>query len=204
MAQSVATEAEHTAGPPPGVAPPDFQVIPVRGLPIVAVVLIGLVVAIATNSAWAIDFFHVVGGAAWTVLDLFLGFVLGPILGRLSIPARIELTTRLMPKMILIMPTVVLCTLAAGWQLARHTGDFLSTYPYHGWVVASMCVVAVMATVALGLLEPANLAVLFELKKPRPDGQVIGGLMRRFVYAAGITGAMQVATLVIMTHLASS
>jgi hypothetical protein len=60
-----------------------------------------------------------------------------------------------------------------------------------------------MALVALGILEPANLAVLFGLKKPQPDGQVIAGLMRRFIYSAGITGAMQVATLVIMTRLAS-
>ena len=48
-----------------------------------------------------------------------------------------------------------------------------------------------------------NVAVLFELKKPRPDPQIIGGLMKRFIYTAGITGAMQVATLIIMTRLVS-
>ncbi|MCC6223293.1 MAG: hypothetical protein IT201_07340, partial [Thermoleophilia bacterium] len=52
-----------------------------------------------------------------------------------------------------------------------------------------------------GLLEPANIAVLFELRKPEPDGAVIAKLMRRFVYTAGITGLMQVATIVIMTYL---
>ena len=108
-----------------------------------------------------------------------------------------------MPALILIMPTVVTCTLAAGWQLALHTGDVNASFSHHGWVVASMIIVAVMALVALGILEPANLAVLFELKKPQPDGQVIARLMRRFIYSAGITGAMQVATLVIMTRLAS-
>ena len=48
--------------------------------------------------------------------------MLGPIIGRLSIPARIEFTTRLMPKMLLIMPTVVTITLAAGWQLGTLSG----------------------------------------------------------------------------------
>ncbi|MDA8303432.1 MAG: hypothetical protein M0005_18275 [Actinomycetota bacterium] len=192
------------AGAPDVPVPRDFQIIPLRALPVVAAVLAGLVVAIAANKLWAIDFFHVVGGGIWTTLDLFLGFVLGPILGRLSVPARIELTTRLMPKLILIMPTVVLCTLASGFQLARYVGYLSSTYPYHGWVVASFVVVAIMAVIALGLLEPANLAVLFELKKPRPNGEVIGRLMRRFIATAGITGAMQVATLVIMTRLATS
>lgn len=201
MAQTAQMEAPIAGGPP---AVPEFQIVPLSGLPIVGVILVGLVVVIATDVRWGVDFFHVVGGAFWTALDLFLGFVLGPILGRLSIQARIEVTTRLMPKMLLIMPTVVTCTLAAGWQLAKQTGDILSTYPHHGWVVASMCVVAVMAVVALGVLEPANLAVLFELKKPRPDGEVIARLMKRFIYSAGITGAMQVATLIIMTKLATS
>jgi len=59
-----------------------------------------------------------------------------------------------------------------------------------------------MAVIALGLLEPANIAVLFELKKARPDPLVVERLMKRFVYTAGITGAMQVATLVIMTKVA--
>ena len=36
-------------------------------------------------------------------------------------------------------------------------------------MVASFIVVGVMAVIALGLLEPANIAVLFELKKPRPN-----------------------------------
>jgi hypothetical protein len=181
-----------------------FQIVPLQGLPVVAVVLAGLVAAIATNGLWAIDFFHVVGGGIWTALDLFLGFVLGPILGRLSIPARTEFTTRFMPKMILIMPTLVVCTLAAGWQLARHLGDLDASYSHHSWVVASFIVVAVMAVIALGILEPANIAVLFELKKPEPNGEIVGRLMRRFIFTAGITGAMQVATLLIMTRISTT
>lgn len=196
--------APPTGGPVGGPPPrPDFQIVPLKALPFVALVLAGLVAAIASDRLWAIDFFHVVGGGLWTGIDLFVGFVIGPILGRLSIPARVEFSTRFMPKMLLLMPTLVVCTLAAGWQLARHEGFILSSHSHHGWVVASMIIVGIMAVIALGLLEPANLAVLFELKKPIPDGELIGRLMRRFIYTAGITGAMQVATLVIMTRLAT-
>jgi hypothetical protein len=140
-------------------------------------------------------------GAAWTIIDLFLGLVLGPIIGRMSIPARIEFTTKLMPKMVLIMPTVVTLTLAAGWQLGIKLGTVLTSNPVHGWVVASFIVVGVMSVIALGLLEPANIAVLIELKKPRPNPQVIERLMKRFIYSAGILGVVQIATLVIMTKL---
>ncbi|HLG66549.1 MAG TPA: hypothetical protein VKV36_01600 [Acidimicrobiales bacterium] len=195
------------AGPPPiatDTARRLPQVVPLRGIPVVVAVIGGLVAAIATNRLWALDFFHVAGGGLWTGVDLFVGFVVGPIIGRLSVPARVEFSSRFMPAMLLLMPTLVICTLAAGWQLARHEGFILSSYPHHGWVVASMAVVGVMAVVALGFLEPANLAVLFELRKPEPDGALIGRLMRRFAYTAGITGALQVATLVIMTRLATT
>jgi flagellar biosynthesis protein FliQ len=180
-----------------------FEIVPLRGLPIVAAIVVGLIVAIAGNWLWALDFFHVVGGGLWTGIDLFVGFVIGPILGRLSMQSRTEFTIRFMPKMVLIMPTLVTMTLGAGFQLARHMGNLSTAYPNHGWVVASFVVVGVMTLIALGLLEPANLAVLFELRKPEPDGAVIGQLMRRFIYCAGITGAMQVATLIIMTRLAT-
>jgi hypothetical protein len=190
-------------GPPAALERPDFQIVPRAGLPIVALVLALLIAGIAVNELWPLEFLHVVGGAAWTVIDLFLGFVLGPIMGKLSIPARIELTTRLMPKMVLIMPTVVTVTLAAGWQLSTHLGTNVTSYSLHGWVVASFIVVAVMAVIALGLLEPANIAVLTELKKPQPNPAVIERLMKRFIYTAGATGLMQIATLVIMTKLAA-
>ena len=191
----------HAVGAPPSV--PEVSIVPVRGLPIVAALLVGLVVAIASNSLWALTFFHVAGGGLWTSIDLFLGLIIGPILGRLPVQSRIDFTVRFMPKMILIMPTLVAMTLGAGFQLARHLGNLDAAYPHHGWLVASYIIVGAMAVIALGLLEPANLAVLFELKKPRPNGERVGRLMKIFIYTAGITGLMQIATIVIMTFLAS-
>jgi hypothetical protein len=198
--------AEHqlaATAPPSRAGEPLVPILPVKALPAVAVIVVCLIAAIGTNSKWALDFFHVAGGGLWTALDLFLGLVLGPILGSMSIPARVELTKRLMPKMVLIIPTLVTMTLAAGFQLARYNGMLDTSYPRHAWVVASFAVVGVMAVVAIGLLEPANVAVLFELRKPQPNGAVIEKLMRRFIFTAGITGVMQIGTLIIMTRLAS-
>ncbi|MDX6476435.1 MAG: hypothetical protein QOH95_1946 [Gaiellaceae bacterium] len=199
----MAATTQAPAAPPLRTDRPQVTIVPVKGLPIVALILVGVVVAIARDSRWGLVFCHVVGGGLWTGIDLFVGFVVGPIIGRMSIPARIEFSTRFMPMMLLIMPTIVTMTLAAGFQLARQDGFLDSSSPRHGWVVASFFVVGVMAVIALAYLEPANVAVLFELKKPEPDGRVIEKLMRRFIYTAGITGVMQVATLIIMTRLVS-
>ena len=196
--------AAESAAPPGHIEIPEFQIVPRAGLAIAAVVLVCLIAAIAANKIWPLTFFHVAFGAAWMIIDLFLGLVLGPIMGSMPVPARIQFTTRLMPKMVVIMPIVVTMTLAAGWQLGIHTGNVFSNSPNHGWVLASFIVVGVMSVIALGLLEPANIAVLIELKKPRPKPEVIDRLMKRFMYSAGILGAMQIATLVIMTKLGSS
>src|SRR5206468_9188333 len=104
-------------------------ILPVRALPLVGVVLAGLVVAIAGNWEWALTFYHVVGGALWTSIDLFVGFVIGPILRVLPVPARVEFTKRFMPKMLVIMPTLVTMTLGAGFQLARLSGHLNTSDP---------------------------------------------------------------------------
>ncbi len=203
---SIATSPAHEepaghAGPSPVI--PDFQIVPRSVLVLAGIVFTGLIVAVAVNSMWPLVFFHVAFGAGWTIIDLLVGLVIGPIIGSLSVPARIEFTVKFMPKMVVLMPTVVTATLVAGWQLSTKMGTNLTSYYHHGWVVASFIVVGIMAIVALGLLEPANIAVLTELKKPRPNPAVIERLMKRFVYSAGVIGAMQIATLVIMTKLAS-
>ena len=187
----------------PGLRGSRVQVVPLRGLPIVAAVVVFVIASIAGNWLWALTFCHVVGGALWTAIDLFVGLIIGPILGRLPVPARAEFSARFMPKMVLLMPTLVVMTLAAGFQLALKEGNLAPGNPNHAWLVASYCVVGVMAVIALGVLEPANITVLVEMRKQRPDGQVIGSLMRRFIYTAGITGLMQVATLIIMTRVAT-
>jgi hypothetical protein len=200
---ALSIEQEPEVAAPPALEIPDFEIVPRAGLVFAAIAVAAIVVFIAIDKLWPLVFLHVSFGAAWTIIDLFLGFVLGPIMGAMSPPARVQFITKLMPKMLVIMPIVVSVTLAIGWQLASHMGTVLKTYPHHSWIIASFIVVGVMSVLALGLLEPANIAVLIELKKRRPRPEVIERLMKRFMYCAGVLGAMQVATLVIMTRLAS-
>jgi hypothetical protein len=180
-----------------------IQVVPLAALPIVGAAVLFVALSIGFNWQWGLMFNHVVGGGLWTGIDLFVGLVIGPILGRLSIPARAEFSAKFMPKMVVIMPTVVMMTLATGFQVARNAGNLMASSPNHAWLIVSFCVVGIMAVIALGVLEPANIAVLYEMNKTAPNGERIGRLMKRFIYTAGITGIMQVATLIIMTRLAS-
>lgn len=187
----------------PGAVPAKIEVVPLKGLPIVAVALALAIYAIASDSMWALMLAHVAGGGIWTAVDLYVGFIIGPIIGGLSPAARVEFASKFMPKMVLLMPTLVMLTLASGFQIALNYNNLLPGAVNRPWLIVSMVVVGVMAIVALGILEPANIAVIFEMRKPDPDVEVIDHLMKRFVYTAGITGVMQIATLLIMTRVAT-
>ncbi len=201
------TTSQVAAAPPRAGAAslprPPASIVPLRGLPFAAAAVGLLIGSIASDWTWGLDFCHVAGGGAWTAIDLFVGLVVGPIIGRMSAQARAEFSARFMPAMLLLMPTLVTLTLGSGFQLARHLHFLDTSYPGHAWIVASFFVVGTMAVIAIGILEPANLSVLFEMRKPQPDGELIGRLMRRFVYTAGVTGLLQLGTLIIMTHLAA-
>jgi hypothetical protein len=186
-------------------APParKIQIVPLAGLPVVAVLLGFVVFAIASNKFWPLMLCHVAGGALWTSIDLFVGLAIGPIIGGMSPPARAEFSAKFMPKMVIVMPTVVTMTLATGLQIALHLGTLSPNNGARNWLITSMIVVGIMAVIALGVLEPANITVLWEMNKPNPNPEIIGRMMKRFVYTAGITGIMQIATLIIMTRVAT-
>lgn len=184
-------------------APPGIEVVPLKGLPIVAVAVAFVIYAIASDSMWALMLAHVAGGGIWTAVDLYVGLIIGPIIGGLSPRSRAEFAARFMPKMVLLMPTLVMLTLASGFQIAINYNNLVPGAVNRPWLIVSMVVVGIMAIVALGILEPANIAVIFEMRKHDPDVEVIDHLMKRFVYTAGITGLMQIATLLIMTRVAT-
>src|SRR4029078_10624265 len=125
-------------------------------------------------------------------IDLFVGLAIGPIIGGMSPPARAEFSAKFMPKMCIIMPTVVTMTLATGLQIAFHLGTLSPNSTARNRLIASMIVVGVMAVIALGVLEPANITVLWEMNKANPNPEIIGRMMKRFVYTAGITGGVEV------------
>lgn len=192
-----------TAVAPPLPALRPAPLIPTALLAIPATALALLLVAIFTNGLWLLDFLHVAGGGLWTGIDLFMGFIVGPVMRRLDPPVRGAVMRRLMPKMMVVMPTLALTTMTAGWQLARKLGVLETPYPRHWWLVGSFVIVAVLALTAFAVLLPANVGVLLELRKEQPDGRRIQRLMSRYTACTAVQGCMQIATLIVMTRIAT-
>ena len=186
-----------------GVAPRTAS--PVRYWYVVAAVLAlaMMVLAIEYGNDWLLNFLHVMTGALWTGIDLFMGFVVGPVLKRLPLEARRAVISRLVPRTLFLMPTVSIITSTTGWFLAKRLGFLDVGYPEFYWVIAALVIVTILTIQGTGILLPTNLQLYFELQKPNPDSAKIGRWMRWFVGVVAIQGTMQVAIFVVMAKFAT-
>ena len=180
------------------VAGDDAPPIRLKNLLYMAIAFALLALVIALNNVWLLNFVHVMAGVLWTGIDLFMGFVVGPIVRAMPLPARRAFVLRLTPKTLFLLPTLSILTSTAGYFHARQIGLMAAPYPQFWWVVAALAIVTLLTVQGLGFLLPTNLMVYFELKKPQPDGARIGRLMRWYFLAVATQGVMQMAIIVVM------
>ena len=178
----------------------DAKPIDMRNLIWCALALAVMIGVIQLDNRWALNFLHVMCGVLWTGIDLFMGFVVGPIMRSLPPPARRAMILRLMPKTLFLMPTLSIITGTAGYFHAKQIGLLAVGWPEQGWVMAALTIVTILTVQGLGILLPCNLMVYMEMRKVTPNFGRIGKLMRRYVYAVAFQGVMQMAIIVVMAR----
>lgn len=162
-----------------------------------------MIIAIEADNLWLLNFIHVMAGVLWTGIDLFMGFVLGPIQRRLDLPARRAVVTKLMPRMLFLMPTLAIITGTSGSALASQMGFYDIAYPAKAWVVAALIILGLLTIQGLFILLPNNVRVCFEIAKDDPDLEMITRRMRNYVRMTALQGVMQVTMIVIMARFAT-
>ena len=185
--------ASPAMGPPPTIV--SWRAIPLVGIPVAAIV-----VALALGTFIALDYVHVILGALWTGIDLFMGLVIGPILGRMSGPARADFVQRLIPTMLFLMPTIASVTITAGIYLAIQAGIF--QLDYLAIQLAGLFVI-VLSVQGFGIFLPNEVRIVLELRRPRPDIAKIGRLGLMNARLAGVQAAFQIALIFVMANLAA-
>ncbi len=168
-----------------------------------ALALVVMAFSIVNGHLWLLNFVHVFCGLLWTGIDLFMGFLLGPILRTVDVAARKAVLLRLTPRTLFLMPTLAIITGTTGWYIARDMGFTALPWPQYGWIAAALALVTVMTIQGLGYLLPANLRVCLELQKEKPDNKRIAALTRHYFFAVALQGAMQVVTIIVMARLAT-
>jgi len=188
------------------LVPPSAIASPLRPWYLVAAVaaVAVMIVAILNTGLWFLNFVHVMSGTLWTGIDLFMGFVVGPALRRAPLDTRRNMIAGIIPRTLVLMPTLSAITSTAGWFLAVRLGYLDVGYPQFWWVIAALVIVSVLTIQGLGYLLPTNLRLYFEIQKPQPDHQKLGRWMRTYVRVVAVQGCMQVAIIVVMARFATS
>ncbi len=160
-----------------------------------------MIVALAIHSLYLLNWIHVLSGALWTGADLFLGFILGPVMRRLELPQRAAVVSYLVPKTLLYFPMVSLTAGTAGWYLAVWLGMLNRSHPQFAWVVAALVLVTLLTIQGLFVILPNSVRIWLELQRPSPDRELIVSINGVNIILAGVQGVMQVAIIVVMAHL---
>lgn len=159
-----------------------------------------MIAAIVSGYLWLLNFVHLFTNLVRTGIDLFMGFVLGPILRRQDISVRREIARQLTPRTLFLMPAISIISGTSGWFLAVQLGYTALPWPQFGWVAAALVLVTLMTIQGLGFLTPVNVLVCLELQKPEPDLRKIGSWMQLYFYAVATQGTMQIVIVLIMTR----
>lgn len=159
-----------------------------------------MIVALATRNLYLLNWIHVLSGALWTGADLFMGFILGPVLRRLAIPQRTAVIAYLVPRTLLYFPMVSLTTSTGGWYLAVQLGFLHPGHPQFPWTIGALVLVSLMTIQGLAIFLPNGVRIWLELQRPSPNRQLIVTLNRINIFVSGLQGVMQVAIILIMAH----
>ena len=159
-----------------------------------------LLLAMQMESAYLLNWVHVLSGVLWTGADLFMGFIVGPVLRALDLRSRTAVIAYLIPRSLLYFPVVALTAGTAGWSLAGRLGYNHPESPLFFWTLLSLGLVMVMTAVGIGFLLPNSLKIWNEVRKPAPDSERIVRLNRYNIWLSGGQGVMQVAMILIMAH----
>lgn len=97
---------------------------------VVAIPIAALGYALTVATVQGHTYVHVMTGVLWTGIDLFMGIVLGPVIGGLDDEQSAALFTRLTPKTAFLLPSLAFVTIASGIALALRIGVFPNAGPW--------------------------------------------------------------------------
>jgi hypothetical protein len=120
---------------------------PAFAVAVVAVPLMAFAYVLTMGTVRQHTYVHVMAGVLWTGIDLFMGLVLGPVLGGLAVDARADVFRRFTPKMTFLMPALALVTIGGGLTLAVELGTFPHAAP---WMAITSTAIMLPALLLVG------------------------------------------------------
>lgn len=162
-----------------------------------------LVASIVSNNLLLLNYLHVMCAVLWTGADIFMAFLLGPILSNVTRTSRKEIASWLMPKLIFYMSTMSAVTIIAGYFLGLKLG-LMDLAPPIGYYVATVIILVIILIIqGFGILLPMNVRVYRELRKSEPNYSYVEDMMKRHAGVFARQSIVQIALIFIMANFAT-
>jgi hypothetical protein len=174
-------------------------IITLSSLATLAIPILALLLALLSGSLFLLDYVHVLTGATWTGIDLFMGLVMSRVLKGLTPDGRVQVIKKLVPIMLFLMPSLASVAITAGVFMAGSLGISLLSPP----IVVAGVIVTILSIQGFGILLPTEVRILLELRKEIPDREKVVRLGLRNVYVSGSQAIFQVALILVMAYLAT-
>jgi hypothetical protein len=145
-----------------GIAGMGRRANPAFAVGAVVVPIAALTAAIVVGDLQWLLYVHVLAGALWTGIDVFMGGVLGPVLGGLDPEKRAAFFATFTPKMTFLLPTLANVTIAGGIVTAMEMGYFSNALPWLALftAVTVLPIVVLIAVQFDALTHPRTLVIL--------------------------------------------
>ena len=112
------------------------------GLTAFAVPFVALAIAYLLGSILALDYVHVLLGAIWTGVDVFLGLLFSTVMSNAPLETRTNVAVRILPMTLFFIPSVSIAVPLAGYLLASSEGIFtLSTWLFRAIIIMGFLLV---------------------------------------------------------------
>jgi hypothetical protein len=170
----------------------------------VLILPVAMFIAFGFHNLYLLDFTHVLSGCLWTGTDIFLGFFIGPVMGRLTAEQRKAIMKWLTPKTILYLPVLAITTGTCGWVMANWDGYLKSTDPERFWIYGALIIITILTVQGFGFILPNEIRAYLEIQKESPDVDKLTRFARTINRLAGVQGIFQIAIILVMAQLATS
>lgn len=165
---------------------------------VVMVPVVALVLSLFFGGVESLKYVHVLTGVLWTGIDVYMGFVVGPVIGGLEPEERAAVFQRLTPKMTFLMPSLAAVTITGGVYLSMDIGVFTFSNP---WFTAAVVLATLLSIQGFGVILPNEIRVYREIASDSPDVDRIGRLGLWNARLGGLQGVLQIAIVYVMVNL---
>lgn len=159
---------------------------------------VAVIAAYLTGSVLILDYVHVLFGAVWTGVDVFLGLIFVSVISSVDAQTRVGISRRIMPMTLYFIPSVSIAVPAAGLALAVREGIFsISSHIF----MAIIAVGLVLVLTGFVTIVPYSWKVRNIVRRGTPSDSEVKSSLRIITTGALMQMLLQIAIISLMAYL---